>query len=336
MRSTTEFAVAIVNYRTPEMTMKCLESIDSDRPLLPGMYVYVVDNNSGDNSFEEIKDCVHKRGWSDWVTVAAMQRNGGFSYGNNRAIKMAYRDRPQLKYVYLLNPDTLILDSGLYRLVSFMDKNPEVGIAGTGLIYPDGEKHHIARRFPTVLSEFEQGARLGVVSRFLNKHKIHMPQSDTPHECDWVSGASMIIRDKVIDAIGLLDEQYFLYYEEVDYCYRAKKSNFQIWYYPKSTVVHIEGVATGINKQGRQKSYWFESRRRYLIKTLGVWGLVAVDVFWALGRIGFYLRNIILYKTKYRKENGEPSLLFWDLLAGDFLYLVSFKAFRKKAELRRL
>ena len=136
-------------------------------------------------------------------------------------------------------------------LVEFMNDHPKVGIAGSRLENPNGTPQCSAFRFHSVLSELEGGLRLGIVSRLLRNRVVAPPVSDEQHETDWVAGASMIVRHGVFADIGLMDEGYFLYFEEVDFCLRAHRAGWHCWYVPASRVVHLVGQSSGVTGADR-------------------------------------------------------------------------------------
>ena len=136
-------------------------------------------------------------------------------------------------------------------------------------------------------------------------------------ECDWVSGACMAIRREVLDAIGPFDEGFFLYYEEVDFCRRARRAGWSCWLAADARVMHLEGAATGIKTAGqRRPPYWFASRRRFFVKAYGIGGLVLADLLWALGRTSLVLRRALGLGGRGNQAH-EPSRMTSDLLLGD-------------------
>src|SRR6185295_15355436 len=150
------------------------------------------------------------------------------------------------RYVLLLNPDTLVRPGALCTLLEFMEAHPKVGIAGTRLEDPDGAPQTSAFRFPTVWSELEYGLQLGVVTKLLSRWVSAPPPRNEAHETDWVAGAAMLIRREVIEHLGLFDPDYFMYYEEVDFCLRAKRMGWRCWYVPSARIVHLVGRSSGI------------------------------------------------------------------------------------------
>src|SRR6266480_1036527 len=184
--------VVIVNYRTADLTIDCLQSLDHEIKTVPGeTRVIVTDNASGDGSAEKIRAAIDQHNWT-WATLMPLEKNGGFAYGNNAAIAPALKAEHPPQYVYLLNPDTIVLPDALRELVRFLDANPAVGIAGGRAVNPDWTVRNSAFRFHTVLSELEGSIRLGVVSKLLCRHVVASPPPEEPGRVDWVSGASMM------------------------------------------------------------------------------------------------------------------------------------------------
>jgi GT2 family glycosyltransferase len=295
-----KIAVVIVSYKSARLTIDSLASIES-QGLIPGCVVraLVVDNASGD--LPEIELAVRQRGWSSWVTLLEAPTNGGFAYGNNLGIARAYQDgRPD--YVYLLNPDAQVRPGAIASLIDFMETHPAVGIAGSSFENLDGSDWPMAFRFPTLQSEIISGLDFGLVSRLLKRWEvpIRMPKIEQP--VDWICGASMMIRPAVLDSVGALDENYFLYFEETDFCYRAKQAGFMTWYVPKSRVMHIMGQSTSVTdvRQGTKRlpSYWFESRRRYFIRTFGVRRARAIDLVAVIAYSLGLLKRLILMRGR--------------------------------------
>jgi GT2 family glycosyltransferase len=190
--------VVIVNYRTPDLTIDCLHSLESEVRSLPGTQVIVTDNDSSDTSVEQISTAIATQNWSEWVTFMPLERNGGFAYGNNAAIRPLLAGTNPPSYILLLNPDTIVHPGALQALVDFMEKHPDVGIAGSRLEDPDGTPQESAFRFHTVMSELDQGFRLGILSKLLNNWQVAPPVSQETCQTDWVAGASMIVRAKCL------------------------------------------------------------------------------------------------------------------------------------------
>ena len=278
--------IVIVNYRTAQLTINCLNSLVDEVCALSGTQVVVVDNNSGDRSLEEIEDVIQTEGWSHWASVLPSEQNRGFAAGNNLIIRSVLKSRYPPDYVLLLNPDTMVRKRSLSILVDFMEEHSQVGIAGSRLEDADGTPQCSAFRFHTLFSELDSALRLGIVSRLLAKWVVAPPVALTPHQTDWVAGASMMIRSEVFKTIGLMDEGYFLYYEEVDFCLQARKSGWSCWYVPQSRVVRLVEQSSRITNSKsisrRLLKYWFDSRRRYFLKHYGWFYAALTDLVWLL------------------------------------------------------
>lgn len=309
--------VVIVNYRTPSLTIDCLRSLVNEVQSVPDIRVVVTDNASGDGSVEQIKTAIETEGWGSWASLMPLDRNGGFAFGNNAAIRPALNSTNPPSYVLLLNPDTIVRPHALQVLVDFMNKHPEVGIAGSRLEDPDGTPQRSAFRFHTVLSELDSGLRFGVVSKLLSKWVVAPPVVETTCQTDWVAGASMIIRREVFEQVGLIDEDYFMYYEEMDFCLQANKSGWSCWYVPQSRVVHLVGQSSGVTDTKRPPKrlpqYWFNSRRRYFLKNYGWLYTALADAAWASGFALWRLRRVV-----QSKPDNDPPKLFGDFLRNSF------------------
>jgi N-acetylglucosaminyl-diphospho-decaprenol L-rhamnosyltransferase len=313
--------VIIVNYRTGGLVVDCLHSLADQIADYPTSHVVVIDNASGDGSVGMLENAIENEQWHSWATIIAMERNGGFAFGNNAGILAALASEIPPEFLLLLNPDTVAKPGALATLVNFMNGHPTVGIAGSLIENLDGGIECSAHVFPSPFSEFDQGLRLGLVSRWLKRFVVSPPIRHVAHECDWVSGACMMIRREVLNSVGLMDDDYFLYFEEVDYCRLAKMEYWSVWYVPEARVLHMEGASTGVRDRSKRRAgYWYDSRRRYFTKHYGVAGLLLADFLWVLGRSGYLLRRIVtpLSPRKYCDPKGYAIDLLW----GDFKALL--------------
>jgi hypothetical protein len=260
--------VVIANYRVTHLTIDCLRSISKEIESVPDTHVAVCENGTGDDAAEQIQKAIIKNGWSSWCTLTVVDRNLGFTGGNNVILRSALRSKDPPEYVFLLNADTLVRPGALKVLVEFMDRNPKVGVAGSAQEFPDGTPQRSAFRFHTPLSEFEGNLRFGPVSRLLKNWVVAPLMPDLSCEIGWTSGASMIIRREVLQGIGVLDEAYYTHFEDIDFCFNARKAGWPTWYVPLSRIVHFAGQSTGITVRypKRYPSYYFEARRRYFLK----------------------------------------------------------------------
>ena len=304
----------IVNYRSADLTVDCLRSLTPERSAVPGLRVVVTDNASPDDSVARLTSAVAEHGWGGWVAVRPLAENGGFAYGNNAAIGPALAASPRPDYVLLLNPDTVVQPGGIAELVRFMESHPSAGLAGSRLEDPDGTPQISAFRFHSAASEFDRGLRLGVVSRLLKRRTVAPPVPDQAGPCDWVAGASLIVRPAVFDAVGLMDERYFMYFEEVDFCLAAGRAGWPCWYVPASRVVHLVGAVSQLSDarkhRRRRPAYWFESRRRYFVKNHGRAYAAAADAAFLAGFSAYRLRRAV-----QRKADTDPPKMWADSVA---------------------
>jgi N-acetylglucosaminyl-diphospho-decaprenol L-rhamnosyltransferase len=308
--------VVIVNFNSADLAIDCLRSLESERAAIGGaeMHVVVTDNRSTDDSVARLGAAIATNGWGQWVDPKPLPRNGGFAYGNNAAIAPALESAEKPNYVLLLNPDTVIRPGAVATLVDFMEQHSDVGIAGSRLEDPDGTPQRSAFRFHSIAGEFERGIRIGFVSRLLAGSMIAPPVSESAQRCDWVAGASMIVRPAVFEQIGLMDEKYFMYFEEVDFCRRAKDAGWRCWYVPSSRVVHLVGAVSQISDsrkhRQRRPAYWFESRRRYFVKNHGRIYAMLADLSFLVGFSIWRLRRFI-----QRKVDTDPPRLLLDSIS---------------------
>ncbi len=311
------FFVAIVNYRTAPLVVECLQSLAPQVAILRGGRVIVVDNASGDDSVEHLRAAIDRHGWGDWAEAIALPRNGGFAYGNNRAIERVRELDPTFASILFLNPDTVVCPGALRALLSDLESHREVGIVGATIVDEHGARQRSAHRFPSPRGELVAASQLGIAARLLGLGELAGPANERSHRCDWVSGACFAVRREVLDAIGGLDEGFFLYFEEVDFCRRARAAGWTCWYVADARVLHREGASTGIGEVARRRPpYWFASRRRFFAKAYGTLGLVAADVLWAIGRASFLLRRAIGLGGAAKLDRVPPRFAL-DLLAGD-------------------
>jgi GT2 family glycosyltransferase len=207
--------------------------------------------------------------------------NGGFAYGNNLGMQLAYAEGSP-SYFYLLNPDAQVKPGAIASLKRFLDLHPDVGIAGSGFENADGSDWPIAFRFPSVMSELLGGIDWTPLNRAFKRFTVAQDMRGVSQPVDWICGASMLIRASTLAAIGGMDENYFLYFEETDFCLRAKRAGFSTWYLPESRVMHIMGQSTAVTDTTRGvkrlPTYWFESRRRYFALNHGVVHAMAIDL----------------------------------------------------------
>jgi hypothetical protein len=304
-----ELLVSIVNYKSSRLVCEMLEGLVEELDSVASKKVVIIDNDSGDGSVETISTFIKDKQLPDFIDVVAADKNGGFSYGNNAAIKHLkenYQTEPD--YVLLLNPDTQVKPGAISELIQFLNANPEIGIAGSRIEDIDGNHQQSAFRFHTLMSELLSSSRLGVLDNAFANYLV-APRTTyiEPTKVDWVAGASMLIRYQVIRDIGLMDETYFLYFEETDFCLKAAKAGWPCWFYPPSRVIHYEGQSTGVmsgdTERRRRPKYWFESRQYYFKNNYGVLYTALADFIWGVGFSLYIVRGFFQKKTATYPKN---------------------------------
>jgi len=285
------YAVVIVHYKTPGMLKDCLATLLPE--LDPALdEVVIVDNASGDESLRDIALLANS---SKAVTLLAHPKNVGFAGGNNVGIRHVL-ESGGADYWILLNADTLVRPGAIATLRRFLDQYPDAACVGPRLEYANGTPQLSAFGDPTPISELVRGSNIGFLSRLLKRWEVYGVISQTPCRADWVAGACVMLRDEVIQRVGLLDDRYFMYFEEVDYFRRARKLGFQTWYEPAAHVIHLVGGSSGVTTNWSAKrlpSYWFESRHRYFRKHFGYLGMIAADAAWLIGHLLMRLRRLL-------------------------------------------
>ncbi len=308
----TRLLTVILNWRTPEMTLRAAEAALVALQGIDGALL-VVDNDSGDGSFEKLSAAVAARGWDkgpQQVRVLQSGRNGGFGAGNNFGIRAGLPGGARPDYVYILNSDAFPAPEAIRALMAHLEAHPATGFAGSHIHGPEGEPHRTAFRFPSILGEFEQNIRFGPVSKLLARWIVAQPLPSGTTRVDWLAGASLMMRRSVLDRIGLFDETFFLYFEETDLCRRAARAGWPTDYVPESRVAHIGSVSTGMKEWRRIPQFWLDSRLHYYVKNHG--RLYAAGATFAAVLGGALWRFRLLFQ---RKDRGDPPRYLRDMVA---------------------
>lgn len=304
-------AGVIVNYRTPELSARAVDALLVELSSFPGARVFLVDNDSGDGSFARLQRESAQRGWGEKVFLLAARRNGGYGYGINLAVEHALGLAAPPEYFYVINSDAFADSGSVARLVAFMDAHADAGIASSRIHGEDGHDQGAAFRFPTLFSDLESTAGLGVISSLLSRFIVSIPTPPEDRQIDWVSGTSMIVRKRAIDEVGLFDEGFFLYFEEVDYCRRLARAGWKSFFVADAPITHIGCVSTGmLDANRRMPGYWFESRHRYFLKHHGRAYTALSDLTWLIGQVSGSAK----FKLLQRGVQPRPAIM------RDFLY----------------
>lgn len=295
-----DLAIVVVSYNVRDLLDACLHSVYQSLEASPELCatVWVVDNASDDSSADMVVQQYPQ------AILIASQDNLGFPGGNNLALRSlgfgtgdrrngngeespysqirvgtgaAYQARPTMpansptppRYVLLLNPDTVVLDDALARMVSFLDATPNAGACGARLSYPDGRFQHGAFRFPglaqVALDFFPPPGRLNqplLDSQLNGRYPKRLYENTQPFPVDFVLGASLMVRTTAIRQVGLLDEGYFMYCEEMDWQRRLRSAGWGVYCVPSAHIIHHGGASTGQVHSAMMVALW-RSRLRY-------------------------------------------------------------------------
>ncbi|CAE6799893.1 glycosyltransferase family 2 protein [Paraburkholderia nemoris] len=256
----------IVNYKTADLTRKCVESLIALNIALPEDVV-VVENSSPDNSFKRLKTTLPAG-----VRLVRASINRGFGSGVNFGMVACRHD-----LVVVLNPDTYFTDRSIDRAINVMKNESDIGLVGLDLLYPNGRRQYSARRFYSVLDILARRSPLGKLSGFRRRAETHMMydswRHDSPFEAEWVMGTGFIVRREIFEDLGGMDERYFLYMEDVDFCARAWQAGYRVVCVPGAHLTH-------------------EHQRES-----------AAGIFSWAGRK--HLKSLLLFRSKYRLPWGE-------------------------------
>jgi len=279
--------VIIVSYRSSGLLRACLESLRAHAP--EGSLVHVVDNGSRDDTVTIVQ-----RDFPE-VRLHPLAENAGFSRANNVALRES-----TAPYLLLLNPDTEALPGTLEHMLGVMEEHPEVGMAGCRLVQLDGTFDHAAKRgFPTPLSALGHftgmGRRAGASETLADYRAPTLGEHDVG-EVDAVNGAFMLVRREALEQVGLLDEGYWLYMEDLDWCYAFHKRGWRVLYDGRASMIHVKGGTAGRHRRVRQNVAFHRGMGRFYRKWYAgprPW-LDVVVYIGILGKLGFSLtRNAV-------------------------------------------
>lgn len=242
----TDLSVSVVSYRTPQLVRQCLVALEAERVSLE-LDVTVVDNASGDGSSELVETQF------PWVQLIRNQRNVGFGAAHNQVLRVA-----KGRYWLVLNSDAVPSPGSVRTLVEFMDANPSVAVAGPKLRYPDGSVQPSRRRFPTTATLFLESTQL---ERFwprnavLRRYYVQDRSDAEPQDVDWLVGACLCIRAAAASRVGLFDDRFFMYSEELDWCRRFRDDGWRVSYVPSAEVVHLEAGSSRADLAARDQRF---------------------------------------------------------------------------------
>ncbi len=286
-------AIIVLNWNGWADTIECLESLR--RITYPNYQIVVVDNSSTDDSVEQIK------GKFSHLTLIETSSNLGYAGGNNVGIKYALENRA--KYILIVNNDTeVVRPEFLRQMIELMQLGHNIGVLGPKILTSTGQIQETILSIPTLFNCFKKSFGLRFSIKKLRDYSV-------PQQVDAVSGVCWLIRADVINEVGLLDENYFMYAEEQDYCYRVKKTGWGIMYLPIESVLHKKGSGDENDKQRIYRQYIFARRNLvlFLRKHFGFWRALVLAVLFLMSNI---FKVVLSKLTGRRKEFYNVSLLY--------------------------
>ncbi len=301
----TDLSIIIVSWNVADLLKACLESIYASSVQSYTLETIVLDSASTDNSVQMVRDHFPQ------VKLLSQTENLGFSRCNNIGLQVATG-----RYLFLLNPDTEIVDDALAHMTTYMDANPTVGILGPHTLNSDGTTQSTRRRFPTLALGFVESTWL---QPFAPKSMLdHFYAADIADnaiaDVDWVQGSALLARRDVYAQIGGLDDGYVMYSEEMDWCKRAKAAGWRVMYFGKADIVHHGGKSSE-QATARKHIHFQESKLRYFRKFHGWLPAQALRLFlltsylWQIGLEG--LKSVLGHKRSLRQERIHA---YWQIV----------------------
>lgn len=284
-----DLSIIILSFNTKDILDNCLKSILKNSKGID-MEIIVVDNHSTDGSPESIRKNF------PGVYLIENNKNEGFAKANNQGIKIS-----KGKYILLLNSDTLVEKDAIKEMINFMESRKEVGVVGPQLLNSDRSKQASAGRFPDLFTVF-----IMLFFEHWQQNRFVRTSFDTLTQTDWIMGAALMIRKNILEKTGLLDEKIFMYYDEVEWCYRIKKAGYKIYFYPKPEIIHLWQGSSQSKREGPilanyKGLVYFYEKHKTKIELLLLKFLLKTKAILALG-VGYLTNN------SYLKETYEKAL----------------------------
>jgi len=310
-----DVTVVIVSYNVADLLSECIVSVKKET--FCKYEIIVVDNNSVDNSIEMIKT-KHPD-----VKLIQNKSNVGFAKANNQGFKMA-----KGRYIFMLNPDTVVLGSTIDKLIQFMDEHPEAGACGPKVLYPDMTLQPNCHHFPTIIMRLIQHCGL---SRRFPKSKIFGKEFMTYwnyneiKQVDWITGCALLLRKKALDRVGFLDENYFMYTEETDICYRLIKANWKVLFYPYESIIHYWGKSSSVSQDDKPDlnpvaKFLFITKYYFFKKNYGHIQLFFLKLIDFIYYLIVFIKNIFRRDARLRKVKlNHASSVLHLILFGEYL-----------------
>ena len=303
--------VSIINYGTPDLTIRCAQSVLDDIGEMP-VHIAIVDNASRDGSVERLQDWIGALPLPCPVTLVRSAKNTGFSGGHNQGIATAQAD-----HYLLLNSDTILKPGFLRAILDAAAHAPQAGLIAPRIEYEDGIQQISCFRFHGFASEFIRGASSGPVTQALHRYEVALSMPPESSQIAWASFACILLRHEVVEDVGPMDSGYFLYFEDVAYCWKARQMGWRISYAPEARLVHFRGGSGPVKSLEQEKKrlppYFYASRTRMFRQFYGPLGPTLANLAWLAGRGVAYTRKIFR-KTVPRTAQFEAYDIWTNVL----------------------
>lgn len=277
-----DVAVSIINYKTAEMTLQCVQSALDDLAGIHGCVV-IIDNQSQDGSVEKIEAWIAAQPEDTPVIFVKSETNSGFSAGNNQGFAAC-----DAEFYLVLNSDAYIRPGFFKALLNAADHRPEAGFFAPRIDYEEGGTQNSCFRFHSPASEFLRSAKLNIFERMLPQHGVSLGPDPDRSQIQWASFACLLLRGEMMRQIGPMDEGYFLYFEDSEYCLRAHRAGWPVAYVPQACAIHLRGGSGPVKSLEKQKAelpgYFYAARTRFFYQAHGQLGLLMANLAWYAGR----------------------------------------------------
>ncbi len=299
-----DLSIIIVSWNVRDLLQSCLASIEVGKGELT-IETIVVDGGSTDGSPEIVQTTFPQ------VKLIARRDNVGFPKGNNIGLAEANG-----RYLLLLNPDTEVVEGAFSTMVAYLEANPDVGVVGAQLLNSDGTVQSSRRRFPTIATAFFESTWLQPFApkNVLRHYYAEDIADDETADVDWVKGACLMTRQRVLEQVGPLDADYFMYSEELDWCKRIKLAGWRVVYLPEAKIIHHEGKSSEQAVTARHINFQ-RAKLRYFRKYHGVMITVVLRIFllknyvWQLGLEAF--KGLLGHKKELRRQRIHA---YWQVI----------------------
>jgi GT2 family glycosyltransferase len=289
---TRDLVVSIINYRTADLTVACARSVLDQFGGDADCEIVIVDNCSGDGSPEVIETWIRGLPEGAPVRLVRSPMNTGFSGGHNIGMGAVCAS-----HYLVLNSDTVLRPGFVASILATAHAHPEAGFVVPRLEGPDGAVQNSCFRFPGPLSELLRGANSGPVTRALKSYDVALGPNPRTKDIDWASFACILLNGNMVHEIGPMDEGYFLYFEDVEYCLRARRAGWGLTRCPEAVAVHFKGGSGPVKSLAAQRArlprYYYSSRTRFLYQAHGWIGLWAANFLWTIGRAFAGMRHLL-------------------------------------------